>query len=73
MSRWDSVCRLAAIDTTWPLRSKANSGSGFSISSALPRSRRCARARAASRAACSGAAQGSSAPSSPAKMRSTRG
>ena len=42
MSRWDSVCMLGAIDVTWPLRSNANSGSGFSISSALPRARRVA-------------------------------
>ncbi len=73
MSRWDSVWTLGAIDATWPLRSNANSGSGFSISSALPRSRRLASDRAASRAACSGSAQGSAAPSAPAKMRSTRG
>ena len=73
MSRWDSVCMLGAIDVTWPLRSNANSGSGFSISSALPRSRRVASERAASRAACSDSAQGSAAPSDPAKIRSTRG
>ncbi len=61
MSRWDSVWMLGAIDTTWPLRSNANSGSGFSISSALPRLRRLASERAASRAACSGSAHGSAA------------
>jgi hypothetical protein len=73
MRRCDSVCRLGAIATTWPVRSNANSGSGFSISSALPRARRLANHRAASRAACSGVAHGSAAPSWPAKIWSTRG
>ncbi len=65
ISRCDSVCSLGRDSATWPPRSKRNSGSLVSSSSASWLMRRSCSAAATARAASSGAAHGSSAGSSP--------